>query len=221
MLSEILSKETCAECRFCCVFRRQSLWETPLLSEEFMRRYTKGADGSEVRYRKYLYMDDGTNVSYPEKVRPCGEAGECGAGIPAESGMIYGQTELSHLYRTVDSEEEVPCPFLDEKKGCILPEEDKPFDCKIWPLRLMREVCQGDAPDDTLSAQQNCVSRCVPLTHLAVCLTPTCPAVNKLPVSRVRELVEKGLGDKIFARGEKEPYMVKDYREGYIVLLKK
>ena len=196
MLSEILSKATCAECRFCCVFRRQSLWETPLLSEEFMKRYTKGADGSEVRYRKYRFTDDGTNVPYPEHARHCRMFEGHGTGMPSEDGMIYGQTELSQLYKTDNPEEEVPCPFLDSEKGCTLPDEDKPFDCKIWPLRLMK--AEG---------------------KLAVCLTPTCPAVNKLPVSRVRELVENGLGEIIFAQGEKEPYMVKEYREGFTVLI--
>ena len=196
MLSEILSKATCAECRFCCVFRRQSLWETPLLSEEFMKKYTKGSDGNEIKYRKYVYLDDGSNISYPDRFRPYRETEGHETEELSEKKMIFGQTELSHLYKTQDPEEEVPCPFLATGKGCTLSEEDKPFDCKIWPLRLMK--AEG---------------------KLAVCLTPTCPAVNKLPVSRVRELVENGLGEIIFAQGEKEPYMVKEYREGFTVLI--
>ena len=36
MLSKILSKEECASCKFCCSFRRQSLWETPLFDEKQM-----------------------------------------------------------------------------------------------------------------------------------------------------------------------------------------
>ena len=34
MLSSILSKKQCAACKFCCSFRRQSLWETPLFPPE-------------------------------------------------------------------------------------------------------------------------------------------------------------------------------------------
>ena len=34
MLSSVLSPGECAECRFCCSFRRQSLWETPLFDSE-------------------------------------------------------------------------------------------------------------------------------------------------------------------------------------------
>ncbi len=28
MLSKVLSKETCKDCKFCCVFEKDSLWET-------------------------------------------------------------------------------------------------------------------------------------------------------------------------------------------------
>lgn len=34
MLSAILKKSDCASCKFCCSFRRQSLWETPVFSKE-------------------------------------------------------------------------------------------------------------------------------------------------------------------------------------------
>ena len=34
MLSSILKKESCAACRFCCAFRRQSLWEVPIFTKE-------------------------------------------------------------------------------------------------------------------------------------------------------------------------------------------
>ena len=38
MLSKILSKTSCAACKFCCSFRRQSLWETPLFSPEIVKK---------------------------------------------------------------------------------------------------------------------------------------------------------------------------------------
>ncbi|MBP5568082.1 MAG: hypothetical protein J6X54_02550, partial [Treponema sp.] len=34
MLAKILSKSDCAACKFCCSFRRQSLWETPVFNKE-------------------------------------------------------------------------------------------------------------------------------------------------------------------------------------------
>ena len=33
MLSKILSKSECASCKFCCSFRRKSLWETPIFTK--------------------------------------------------------------------------------------------------------------------------------------------------------------------------------------------
>ena len=33
MLSSILAKTDCAACKFCCSFRRSSLWETPVFDE--------------------------------------------------------------------------------------------------------------------------------------------------------------------------------------------
>ena len=167
MLSAVLSKKTCAECRFCCTFRRKSLWETPLLSEEFMKMHTVSVNGEPVAYRNY-----------------------------SDKGLIYGQTDLTKFYKTDDPEEEVTCPFLDPEKGCSLPEDEKPFDCKIWPLRYMR----------------------MPERDCKVCLTPTCPAINKIDVSVMEDLVRNGLGDKIREYADTHPYIIKDYRDGFIVL---
>ena len=38
MLSSILKKSDCAFCKFCCSFRRQSLWETPVFSKEIAEK---------------------------------------------------------------------------------------------------------------------------------------------------------------------------------------
>ena len=109
MLSEVLSKESCAKCRFCCSFRRSSLWELPRLPADFAEKYKTGADGKEIRY----IFD------------------EC-------EGVPFAVTDLTGGYTTEDPEEEVRCPFLDPQRGCTLPAEDKPFDCGIWPIRYMR-----------------------------------------------------------------------------------
>ena len=132
MLSKILSKEDCASCRFCCSFRRQSLWETPLFDAETKNRL-------QARFPKARF-------------RP----------VETESFTI----DLSDCYKTNDSEEEAPCPFLDAGTGCVLSADEKPFDCSIWPLRTMRK--DGS---------------------VIVALTPTCPSINKQPIEKIRELV--------------------------------
>ena len=159
MLSKILSKKSCAACKFCCSFRRQSLWETPLFPPEVVQKLSK----------------------------------------PNEYGVVGefrdGQIVLGG-YRTDDPEEEVPCTFLDPHKGCILKVEDKPFDCSIWPLRIMDK--DGE---------------------LVIALTPTCPAIGATPRPELIELVKNGLGKKIFEYAKTHPYIIKEYKEGFPIIL--
>ncbi len=159
MLSPILAKSTCATCKFCCSFRRQSLWETPVFDENTMFRL------------KELYPS--------AKFRSAGKSGKSWT------------FDISDAYKTNDPEEEAPCPFLNIQNGCTLPSDIKPFDCKIWPLRAVQQK------DNTL----------------AVALTPTCPAINKVPAEQVSKLVESGLGKQILDYAELNPDMIKDASE--------
>lgn len=159
MLSQVLSKSTCAACKFCCSFRRQSLWETPLFPPEIAEK-----------------------LSQPNEYGVVGEF--------CDGQIIIGG------YRTNDPEEEVPCTFLNQQKGCILKGEDKPFDCSIWPLRVMRK--EG---------------------KLVIALTPTCHAIGPTASAELTELVKSGLGEKILEYAQAHPYIVKEYREGFPVLM--
>lgn len=159
MLSEVLSKTTCAKCKFCCSFRRQSLWETPLFADETIQK---------------LSHENEYNVTGCFKNR---------------------QTQLDHQYKTEDPEEEVPCTFLDPQKGCMLKGEDKPFDCSIWPLRIMRKDGK-----------------------LVIALTPTCPAIGAVPSEKLSSLVLNGLGQKIFDYAKDHPYIIKEYHEGFPII---
>ncbi|MBO7413182.1 MAG: hypothetical protein J6U20_05905 [Fibrobacter sp.] len=173
MLSSILSKNTCAACKFCCSFRRQSLWETPLFPPEIA-----------------------------EKLQKTNEYGVTGEFAPASDGARDAHESqnayrlvLENNYRTDDPEEEVPCTFLDPERGCILKPEDKPFDCSIWPLRIMDKGGK-----------------------LVIALTPTCPAIGATPSKALVDLVQGGLGEKIFEYAKTHPYIVKEYREGFPVV---
>ena len=90
MLSEILKKEDCAACRFCCAFRRQSLWETPIFSSENIDAIENNKRLDSSVLEKFLF-----------------------------DGNTYARYDLSNAYKTNDSEEEAPCPYLSDK-GCIL-----------------------------------------------------------------------------------------------------
>ena len=168
MLSTILAKSDCAACKFCCSFRRTSLWETPIFSE---------ADLSKL---KELYPT--------AKFRP---AENCG-----NSNNSY-TFDISDQYKTNDPNEEALCPFLDPARGCSLPSELKPFDCKIWPLRVVSIPKQSESEP----------------AQLAVALTPTCPAINKVPLQKVRDLAASGLGQKILDYAANHPDMVKEYSD--------
>lgn len=176
MLSEVLKKEECAVCRFCCAFRRQSLWEVPKLPAYFVEKYKTDPKG---RIIKYIRLAE---ANIPES-----------AGAFDRSGVI---TDLRDLYRTDDPEEEAPCPFLDTTKGCILPPEDKPFECSAWPLRYMR------MPDGTLK----------------VCLTPTCVAINKVALDLLKQKTSEKWHEQMDAYAKSHPYIILDYREGFIPL---
>jgi len=109
MLSKILSKQDCAGCRFCCRFRRTSLWEAPVFTAENI---------------------EAIRIAHPEYLNEL--------KISEKDGLLRATYDLSDRYKTGNPEEEVSCPFLDQSNGCILSSDEKPFDCKIWPFRAIK-----------------------------------------------------------------------------------
>ena len=90
-----------------------------------------------------------------------------------------------------DKEGLCSCPLLTEK-GCALG-ENKPFDCRIWPFRVMRK---GNL--------------------LLLTLSPVCESVSSLSVKKVSEFVPE-IAPKILEEVKRNPEMVKEYIEGYPV----
>lgn len=84
------------------------------------------------------------------------------------------------------------CPALSDT-GCTLG-ENKPFDCRIWPLRAMKKG------DDTV-----------------ITLSPVCEHV-KSDDKAVKELAEE-LAPVIFEEADNNPDIIKDYIAGYPVLI--
>ena len=166
MLSSILAKSDCAACKFCCSFRRTSLWETPVFPAADLPKL--------------------------QALNPAAKFRAAGA-----SGLSY-TFDLSDAYKTTDPDEEAPCPFLDQKRGCTLPAELKPFECKIWPLRAVRTrgTSEADATPET--------------SQISVALTPTCPAINKVPLEQVRDLAASGLGQQIIDYASEHPDIIKE-----------
>lgn len=58
------------------------------------------------------------------------------AGVPLCTREDGSCTFQLH-FRTNDPKETANCPMLDPATGCTLPRDKRPFECRIWPLRLM------------------------------------------------------------------------------------
>ncbi len=151
MLKEILSGESCAACRVCCVFDREDCWEMPLITPALAKEIEKQMPDVKIR-----------------------KTGQCGV-FEAE----YGADGLAK------------CPMLTEN-GCALGEK-KPFDCQIWPFRVMRKR-----------------------NLLLLTLSPVCETVSELSVSKISGFAVK-IADKIFEEARENPETVKDYIDGYPV----
>ncbi|MGN0623388.1 MAG: hypothetical protein ACI4JA_05510 [Oscillospiraceae bacterium] len=85
------------------------------------------------------------------------------------------------------------CSLLDSDNGCILGSE-KPFDCKIWPFRIMN--FNGTK---------------------VITLSPVCPVVNSRKMEDIKKTCEE-ISEEIFAEAEKHPEYVKPYLKGYPIL---
>lgn len=94
-----------------------------------------------------------------------------------------------------DEDEILFCPALDRSKGCTLG-EDKPFDCKIWPLRPF--MIDG---------------------KLKIGVANICPAFKPETDYRLKELLENGLYDTIVEMIGKDDTLVKGCTEGYRIIL--
>ena len=93
-----------------------------------------------------------------------------------------------------DAPDAFQCPMLDPEKGCVLGEE-KPFDCRIWPLRVMS--LRGT---------------------LVITLSPACPTVRERPLGKIRAAAE-ALAPEIFSYAERFPTAVRNYSADHVILL--
>lgn len=152
MLKKILSPQTCAECRVCCVFDSNDIWEIPVISAELKSKLSNKAE--------FVERD-----------------GVCTFAMPFKEG-----------------EELVSCPMLTEG-GCALG-DDKPFDCKVWPFRVMR----------------------LDKSTVGITVSPVCEHISSLPLSRLSEFLQEGLAEEMFDKARLCPEIIKPYQDGYPIL---
>ena len=161
MLKNILSNETCAKCRLCCIFDKYDVWETPVITRELFVKLS--AERHDLKM-----VSKGVSGGYVFNMENCW-----------------------------DEEEEIfRCPALDPKKGCTLG-DNKPFDCRIWPFRVM------ETEDKRFRM---------------ITVSPVCPEIFDRPLSQLSEFVKEKLENTVFDYAEKNPEIVKKYIKGYQVL---
>jgi hypothetical protein len=118
------------------------------------------------------------------------------AAYPDTEFVCKGNSRIFKcIPETVNGEELYYCPMLDKSSGCKLG-DSKPFDCRIWPYRIM----------DFNGTK-------------VISIASICPEMYKKPLCDLAgELDKNNLGDIIFAMAEKNPDIVKPYQHGYPIL---
>lgn len=156
MLSGLLGKEECKNCKYCCGFDKSDFWETPAFSEKAVEKIRKSSP--ETSFSKY--------------------------------GNMY-------KWSAGDFEGIKKCPALTEN-GCSLGDEEKPFECKIWPFRLMK-----------LSDNSLCIA-----------VSSECKTMMGKPLGEIRNFLYDKLDPTfLFEMARKYPEIVRNYDGTYCLLM--
>ena len=117
------------------------------------------------------------------------------AGVPLHV-REDGSCTFRLTYRSSDPAETANCPMLDTCRGCTLPRDSRPFECRIWPLRLMRTKDE----------------------HLALGLYLDCPALT----TEVRQkLIKEATGPLLpllLKQAELQPLIVRPVDPAYAII---
>ncbi len=91
--------------------------------------------------------------------------------------------------------EAVNCPLLDTSSGCILPRAQRPLECRLWPLRLMRD-----------SAGQ-----------IVLAYYHACPGLAEMPREKLLEVAES-LRPQLMRRVAEYPASIRPLHPNYTIL---
>ena len=111
-----------------------------------------------------------------------------------EAGFVRKDGGFISKIGPLDDEQLFSCPALTPN-GCMLG-DDKPFDCRIWPYRIME------------------VGR-----RRAITIASICDELYNRPLSQLVGFLKEGLAEEIFRYADAHPEIVKPYYEGYPVLM--
>lgn len=106
-----------------------------------------------------------------------------------------GSTTFFLDYRTNSNEECALCPMLSTESGCTLPRELRPFECRIWPLRMMR------------NSGKMCIG-----------LYKNCPALDTQRRASLINLARHSLLPAILDYAKKHPLAVREMNPAYDII---
>lgn len=98
-------------------------------------------------------------------------------------------------YSFKSGDEILLCPMLDDKKGCTLG-DDKPFECKIWPLRAF--MSEGE---------------------IKIGISKMCPAFSPEDDCKLKKLLDEGLYERILEECKRSPEVIREYDSEYRIIL--
>ena len=282
MLSKILKKSDCAACKFCCSFRRQSLWETPVFDAESVEKLRKlyphakfRNEGTESftfdisdQYKSsrneeeapcpFLDAEKGCVLSPELKPLDCSIwpfravrlSGVAGGGQAAsancgqEAASVSGGGQDAPVWGGRDGTASV---WGGEQDASVLGgglaasvsggrRETLPGAGQAalaGGTQNASEYCEhkassvsGGRQDASVNGEQPAFESGNPAAtaydqppepanagQIAVALTPTCPAINRVSRQQITELLNSGLGEKILAYAETHPDIIKEPSE--------
>ena len=113
---------------------------------------------------------------------------------PETTFLTVGGSARFRLERP-DADGLVPCPMLDAAMGCRLG-ADKPFDCALWPFRVM--ALDG---------------------RIVLAVDPLCDAVSSKPLGEIIAFARDALAKPAFSYAAAHPEAVRPYDLQFPVLL--
>jgi Fe-S-cluster containining protein len=165
-LGSLVTHEDCTKCKLCCWFTKYDLWETPVIDDDLRLLI-------EERYPDTRFIKKNND------------------------GSLFIMTESEHndpRYDGIYDSEIYNCPMLSEN-GCKLG-GDKPFECSIWPFRIMSQA-------ESFLISVSCLCK------------PMCE--NSL--NSMLNLLHNGLLADIVAYAKLHPGIIKEYNDGYPILM--
>lgn len=112
-------------------------------------------------------------------------------GIPLEK-RADGSCSFCLFFQ---ADEACNCPVLDTDAGCTLPRSKRPFECRIWPLRLMKDGQQ-----------------------LVLGLYSQCPALSSPTLQKLIAYATGELLPAILQHGQRHPSIIRPLNPAYKVI---